>query len=166
MAEITLKGSPVHTIGQLPGKGSDAPEFTLVKKDLTETSLKEYRGKNVVLSIFPSVDTRTCAASERYFNQAVQGLENTVVISASMDLPYALRRFCAAEGLEDVIPASAFRSPEFGVKYGVLMTDGKMKGLFSRAVVVIDRNGRVVYTQQVPEIDIEPDYNQVLKALN
>lgn len=165
MAQITLKGNPFHSIGQLPATGSDAPDFTLVKTDLSETSLKDYRGKKVILNIFPSIDTSVCAASERHFNEAAQSLDNTVVISVSMDLPFALKRFCAAEGLEDVIPTSAFRSQDFGKEYGVVLTDGPMKGLFSRAVVIIDEQGRVVYTQQVPEITQEPDYNEALHAV-
>ncbi len=164
MAEITHKGQAVHTIGRLPVTGSDAPGFTLVKTDLTETSLNDYRGKKVILNIFPSIDTSTCAASERRFNEAVGDLKGAVVISVSMDLPYALRRFCAAEGIAAVIPGSAFRSPGFGKDYGVLMTDGRMKGLFSRAVVVIDEQGRVVYSEQVPEINREPDYAAALRA--
>ena len=164
MAEITHKGQTVHTLGTLPAVGSDAPDFRLVRTDMTETVSGDYRGRKVILNIFPSIDTSTCAASERHFNEAAQDLDNTVVMSVSMDLPYALRRFCAAEGLDDVIPASAFRSPEFGRDYGVVMTDGKMRGLLSRAVVVIDEQGRVVYTQQVPEIDSEPDYTRALHA--
>ena len=164
MAIITLKGNPVHTYGSLPPVGSVAPDFLIVKTDFTEVKLTDFRGQKVILNIFPSIDTSTCAASERRFNQFARDLENTVVISVSMDLPYALRRFCAAEGIDEVIPGSVFRSPEFGKNYGVMMTDGYMKGLMSRSIVVIDEQGKILYTQQVPEITHEPDYDEALKA--
>ncbi len=164
MAKITLKGNPVHTYSSLPPVGSVAPDFLIVKTDFTEVKLTDFRGQKVILNIFPSVDTSTCAASERRFNQVAGDLENTVIISVSMDLPYALRRFCAAEGIEEVIPGSVFRSPEFGKNYGVMMTDGYMKGLMSRSIVVINEQGKILYTQQVPEINHEPDYDEALKA--
>jgi thiol peroxidase len=165
MATITLKGNTIHTIGNLPAKGSIAPDFKLTKTDLTETVLSDYTGKRVVLNIFPSLDTRTCAASVRQFNARAQNLKNTVVLCISMDLPYAHKRFCTTEGLDNVITASVFRSPEFGKDYGVTITDGTMSGLLSRAVVIIDEHKKVIYTEQVPEISQEPDYDKALATL-
>lgn len=165
MATITLKGNPVHTIGNLPAKGSNAPDFKLTKTDLSETTLADYIGKRIVLNIFPSIDTSTCAMSVRQFNAKAQSLKNTVVLCVSMDLPFAHGRFCGAEGLKDVISASVFRSPEFGKNYGLTITDGPLAGLLSRSVVIIDENKKVIYTEQVPEITIEPDYEKALAAL-
>jgi len=162
MAKIKLKGNPVNTYGDLPSKGSLAPDFTAVKTDLSEVKLSDYKGKKVVLNIFPSVDTGTCAASVRQFNKEAQEMENTIVLCVSMDLPFAHGRFCGAEGLENVVSVSVFRSPEFGKDYGVEMVDGPLKGLMSRAVVVVDPEGKVVYTQQVPEIVDEPDYEPAI----
>lgn len=164
MAKITLKGSPTNTIGELPAKGSVAPDFTLVKLDLSETILADYKGQRVVLNIFPSIDTGVCATSVRRFNEEAAELDNTVVLCVSMDLPFALGRFCGAEGIENVVPASAFRAA-FGDHYGVLIADGPLAGLLSRAVVVIDGAGKVIYTEQVPEITQEPDYAAALAAL-
>ena len=166
MAKITLKGNPVNSYGNLPVSGSVAPAFRAVKTDLSEVSLSDYLGKRVVLNIFPSVDTGTCAASVRQFNKRAQELENTVVLCVSMDLPFAHSRFCGAEGLENVIPLSLFRSPEFGRDYGVEIVDGVLKGLMSRAVVIIDEQGKVIYNQQVPEIVDEPDYQSAIGALS
>lgn len=165
MTQITLKGNTINSSGDLPEKGSIAPDFTAVNADLEEVSLSDYRGKKVVLNIFPSVDTGTCAASVRKFNEEAQSLENTVVIDVSMDLPFAHSRFCGAEGLNNVISVSVFRTPEFGEKYGVTMTDGPLKGLMSRAVVIVDEEGKVIYNQQVPEIVDEPDYQDALASL-
>ncbi len=165
MASITLKGNPVSTVGELPTKGSDAPSFTAVKTDLSECALSALAGKKVVLNIFPSIDTGVCAASTRRFNEEAGELDNTVVICVSADLPFALGRFCGAEGLERVVPVSTFRDPEFGLDYGVTIADGPLAGLLSRAVVVIDEAGKVVYTEQVPEITQEPDYEAALAAL-
>lgn len=165
MGHITLRGNPVDTIGDLPAPGTKAPPFTLVKTDLTEVSLREFAGKRVVLNIFPSVDTPTCAMSVRTFNQEAGALRNTVVLCVSADLPFAMSRFCGAEGLENVVSGSMFRAPEFGRDYGVLITSGPLAGLLSRAVVVIDEGGRVIYNQQVPEIADEPDYQGALNAL-
>lgn len=166
MGHITLRGNPVDTIGDLPAPGSKAPPFNLVKTDLTEVSLRDFEGKRVVLNIFPSVDTPTCAMSVRKFNEEMAGsLRNTVVVCVSADLPFALSRFCGAEGLHNVVTASVFRAPEFGRDYGVLITSGPMAGLLSRALVVIAENGKVIYTQQVPEIADEPDYPAALDAL-
>jgi len=165
MAEITLKGNKIHTYGTLPAVGSKAPDFTLTKTDLADVSLKDFAGKKIVLNIFPSIDTGVCAASVRKFNEEVQKLENTVVLCASIDLPFAHSRFCGAEGLESVISVSELRKRQFGEDYGVRIVDGPLAGLFSRAVVVIDEKGVVTYTEQVPEIAQEPDYAAALKAL-
>ena len=166
MAQVTLKGNPVQTIGNLPAVGEAAPGFTLVDKELQEITLTTYAGQKVVLNIFPSVDTPTCAMSVRRFNADIEKTGNAVAVCASMDLPFAHARFCGAEGLDKVVSASAFRNAEFGRDYGVTITDGPLKGLFARAVVVVDENGRVAYTQLVPEIADEPDYEAALKALN
>jgi thiol peroxidase len=165
MATITLKGSPVTTIGALPAVGSAAPAFSLTKTDLSDVTAVALRGKRVVLNIFPSVDTPTCAASVRRFNAEAAKLSNTVVLCVSKDLPFAHARFCAAEGLKDVHGASDFRSPAFGTDYGVTITSSKLAGLLSRAVVVIDAAGKVVHTEQVAEIANEPDYAKALAAL-
>lgn len=164
MATVTLKGNPFNTNGNLPASGSKAPEFKLVKTDLSEVSLSDLAGKRVVLNIFPSVDTPTCAQSVRTFNVEASALDNTVVVCASQDLPFALARFCGAEGLDKVIPASAFRS-SFAADYGVKLVDGPLTGLTARAVVVLDEEGKVLYTELVNEVAHEPDYAAALKAL-
>ena len=164
MASITLKGNPISTVGELPSNGSAAPSFNTVKTDLSACALADFSGKKVILNIFPSIDTGICATSTRRFNQDAASLENTVVICVSADLPFALGRFCGAEGLEAVIPVSTFRNPEFGTDYGVTITDGPLAGLLSRAVVVIDESGNVIYTEQVPEITQEPNYEAALAA--
>lgn len=165
MAEITLKGNKIHTLGNLPIQGEEAPDFTLVKTDLSEGKLSDYKGKKVVLNIFPSLDTATCAASVRRFNAEASNLENTVVLCISKDLPFAQARFCGAEGLDNVITLSDFKTGQFGKKYQVEITDGPLEGLESRAVVIVDENGKVIYSQQVPEIVDEPDYESALAAL-
>lgn len=165
MTTITLKGNPVQTVGDLPAKGVDAPEFTLVKTDLSEVALKDLRGRRVVLNIFPSVDTPTCATSVRKFNEKASGLANTTVLCISADLPFALGRFCGAEGLSNVVAASVFRAAGFGQDYGLTISSGPLRGLLSRAVVVVDEKGQVAYTQQVAEIADEPDYEKALAAL-
>jgi thiol peroxidase len=165
MASISLKGNPVSTIGELPAIGSIAPAFTGVKTDLSECVPGDLAGKKVVLNIFPSIDTGVCAASTRRFNQEASSLENAVVFCISADLPFALGRFCGAEGLKDVVPVSIFRNPEFGENYGVTIVDGPLAGMLSRAVVVIDESGNVAYTEQVPEITQEPNYEAALAAL-
>lgn len=165
MATITLKGNPIHTLGNLPEIGSKAPDVTLIKNDLSEVHLSDYKGKKVVLNIFPSLDTPTCAASVRHFNSEASNLSNTVVLCISKDLPFAQARFCGAEGLNNVITLSDFRTGEFGKKYQVEIIDGPLAGLESRAVIIIDENGQIVYTQQVPEIVDEPDYADVLSKL-
>ncbi len=164
MAQITFKGNPIHTSGELPAQGSAAPDFTLVKQDLSETVLSDYKGKRLVLNIFPSIDTGVCAISVRKFNEKAAVLKNTVVLCVSLDLPFAQSRFCGAEGIKNVVTASAFRSA-FGDHYGVTIADGPLAGLLSRAVVVIDEKGKVIYTEQVPEIAQEPNYDSALAAL-
>ncbi|WP_300671311.1 thiol peroxidase [Soonwooa sp.] len=164
MANITFKGNPIHTVGNLPEVGTQAKDFTLVASDLSEKKLSDYKGKKVVLNIFPSIDTGVCAASARHFNQDASSLDNTVVVNVSRDLPFALNRFCAAEGLNDVETLSDFRG-SFGEDYGVTLQDSPLHGLLSRAVVVVDENGNVVYTEQVPEIGQEPNYENALAAV-
>ena len=165
MAKITFKGNPVNTSGSLPRVGSPAPGFKVIKTDLTPMSLSEFKGKKVVLNIFPSLDTAVCAASVRRFNVEATKLANTVVLCISRDLPFAQKRFCAAEGLDNVIPGSEFRDSNFSNAYGVRIVDGPLEGLLSRAVVVVDEKGTVTYTEQVPEITQEPDYDKALAAL-
>jgi thiol peroxidase len=165
MANITFKGNPVHTIGELPQLGSNAPDFRLVKSDLTEVSLTDFKGKYVVLNIFPSLDTGTCAASVRRFNKEAADMPNTVVLGISADLPFAAGRFCSAEGIENVITLSTFRDEAFGKDYGLLITDGPMKGLLARAVVVIDPEGKVRYKELVSEIAQEPDYHSAINSI-
>lgn len=164
MAQITFKGAPINTAGELPAKGAPAPEFTLVKQDLSETTLADYKGTRLILNIFPSIDTGVCAMSVRQFNEKAASLKNTAVLCVSMDLPFAQSRFCGAEGIKNVVTASAFRSA-FGDHYGVIIAEGPLTGLFSRAVVVIDETGKVIYTEQVPEIAQEPDYAAALAVL-
>lgn len=164
MTTITLGGEPVNTSGELPAVGTIAPSFDLVAADLSPVSSKDFEGKRIVLNIFPSVDTGVCATSVRQFNELASGLENTVVVCVSHDLPFALDRFCGAEGIKNVVTASAFRST-FGKDFGVLQVDGPLEGLLSRAIVVIAQDGEVIYTEQVPEIKQEPDYQSVLTAL-
>jgi thiol peroxidase len=165
MATVTLKGNPFNTVGTLPAVGSKAPAFTAVKTDLSECSLADLAGKKVVLNIFPSIDTGVCAMSTTKFNAEADKLENTVVVCISADLPFALGRFCGAEGLENVVPVSIFRNKEFGSNYGVTFADGPLAGLLSRSVVVIDETGNVVYTEQVAETTEEPNYKAALAAL-
>jgi len=165
MATITLKGGPVQTSGSLPAVGSQAKDFCLTGADLADVSLANYAGKRVVLNIFPSVDTGTCAASVRQFNKVVGEMSNTVVLCVSVDLPFALARFCGAEGLKNVVTLSELRARKFGEDYGLRIIDGPLAGLFSRCVVVLDEAGKVIYTEQVPEITQEPDYAPVVALL-
>ena len=165
MAKITLKGNPINTCGELPSVGSAAPDFNLTNTDLADVSLSSFAGKKIVLNIFPSVDTPVCAASVRRFNEELSKLDNTVVLCVSLDLPFAHKRFCGAEGLEAVMPVTEMRSRGFGEDYNVRITDGPLAGLLSRAVVVIDANGKIAYTQQVPEIVEEPNYEDVVAAV-
>jgi len=162
---ITLKGNEVHTIGTLPSVGTTIKDFALVDSGLNVKTLETFEGKKKVFNIFPSIDTPTCAASSRKFNEEASKLDNTVVINISKDLPFALGRFCAAEGLNNVETLSDFRS-SFGDDYEVTITDSPLKGLLSRAVIVADENNKVVYTEQVSEIADEPNYNAALTALN
>lgn len=165
MAQVTRGGEPVNTIGELPAVGTKAPSYTLVGEELQEITSDDIPEGRVILNIFPSVDTGVCAMSVRRFNQMAADLENTTVVCASKDLPFAFERFCGAEGIDGVVTGSAFRS-SFGEDYGVTMIDGDLKGLLSRAVVVLDEDGTVIYTEQVPEIGQEPDYEAALAALD
>lgn len=164
MSTVTLKGNPFNTVGALPSVGESAADFRLVKTDLSETTLADYKGSRLVLNIFPSVDTPTCAMSVRKFNEQVSKLENTKVLCVSADLPFAAARFCGAEGIENVATGSSFRS-NFGTDYGVEFVDGPLTGLLSRSVVVLDENGKVIYTEQVTETANEPDYDAAIAAL-
>lgn len=165
MTTIKLKGNEIHTSGKLPEVGSQANDFTLTAVDLSDKSLSDYKGKRVILNIFPSINTGVCASSVRQFNKDAADLENTVVLCISKDLPFAQDQFCGAEGIKNVVMLSDFRS-DFGHEYGVQMTDGPLRGLLSRAVIVLDADGKVKYTEQVPEITQEPDYKSALAALN
>ena len=164
MAEITLRGTPIHTVGELPSVGSSAPSFELVGDGLSAVSSDDFAGKTMVLNIFPSLDTAVCATSVRTFNEKASSLEDSVVLCISADLPFAQSRFCGAEGLENVVTGSVFRS-NFGTDYGVTLADGPLAGVMSRAVVVVGADGTVKYTEQVPEIGQEPDYEAALAAI-
>ena len=166
MAKITLKGNPIKTVGKLPKVGKKAPGFKLVKNDLSVASLKDYKGSKVILNIFPSLDTGTCATSVRKFNEAAAKLENTKVLCISRDLPFAQTRFCGAEGIENVETLSDFAEGKFGKKYNLTIKTGPLANLHSRAVVVVNEEGVVTYTEQVPEIVDEPNYEAALAALN
>ena len=165
MSQITLGGQAVNTIGNLPALKTKAAAFTLVKQDLSELSLSDLKGKNVVLNIFPSLDTSTCAASVRRFNKEAASLSNTVVLAISADLPFAAGRFCTAEGIENVVPVSVFRDEAFGKDYGVLLVDGPLKRLLARSLVVINPEGEVLFTELVSEIKNEPNYEAALAVL-
>jgi thiol peroxidase len=164
MATITHKGNAVHTSGDLPKVGSKAPDFRLTKSDLSDVSLADFAGKVRILNIVPSLDTSTCALSAKKFDQEIKKLSGAIVLNVSRDLPFAQARFCKAEGVDTAIPLSELRDRSFGSAYGVEMRDGKLAGLLSRAVVVIDSGGTVVHAQQVPEIGSEPDYASALAA--
>ena len=163
MAQITLRGNPINTVGELPAVGSAAPSFTLTGTDLGAVSDEQFRGKPLLLNIFPSVDTPVCSASVRRFNEAAAS-SGVTVLNVSNDLPFAQKRFCGAEGIENVTSASGFRD-SFGDDYGIKIVDGPMAGLLGRAVVVIDAEGKVTYTELVPEIGQEPDYDAALAAV-
>ncbi|RTY87387.1 thiol peroxidase [Flavobacterium sp. RSP15] len=165
MASITLGGNPIHTSGELPKIGTKLADFKLVKTDLSIVSLSDFQGKKLVLNIFPSIDTGTCAASVRKFNESAGTLENTTVLCVSRDLPFAQKRFCGAEGLENVINLSDFQGGEFGKVNGLEITDGPLAGLHSRVIIVVDQNGIVTYTEQVAEIADEPNYEAALAVL-
>jgi len=165
MASITLGGNPINTNGNLPETGQPAPEFNLVQTDMTSTTLNDFRGKKLVLNIFPSVDTGVCATSIRTFNEKAAALENTNVLCISRDLPFAQARFCGAEGLDNVVSLSDFKDGSFGRDYGVMIEDSAFAQLHSRAIVVIDEKGKVVYTELVPEVGQEPNYEAALNSL-
>ena len=165
MAKISSRGEIVETSGELPAVGAIAPSFALRKADLSPITLADYEGSRLVLNIFPSIDTPTCAKSVRQFNQSAAAMPNTKVLCVSADLPFALSRFCGAEGIENVETASVYRSPEFGRDYGIYMAEGRLGGLLARAIVVIDESGKVIHTELVPEIAQEPDYDAVVAAL-
>ena len=165
MADITLKGNPIHTNGDLPAVGSAAPDFKLVAGDLSDATLATYAGRKKLLNIVPSLDTGVCAASARKFNESFVGRDDAVALVISADLPFAAGRFCSAEGLENVVTLSMMRSKNFAKDYGQLVVDGPLAGLSARAVVILDADNKVIYTEQVPEIGQEPDYDAALKAL-
>ena len=165
MASVTLGGKPVAVNGNLPKPGESAPDFKLTGKDLADVSLANYAGKRKVLNIVPSLDTPTCATSTRKFNEKANALDNTVVLVVAADLPFAMARFCGAEGLTNVVPLSTFRDHDFHARYGVDIADGPLRGLTARAVVVLGENNEVLYSQLVPEIKNEPDYDAALAAL-
>ena len=165
MANITLKGNPCHTSGDLPELGSAAPDFSLVAADLSEKKLADFAGKNVIISIVPSLDTPTCATSMKKFNEKAGVLGDTVIVNVSKDLPFAQKRFCESNQVAHVTSLSAFRCDQFGNDYGILITDGPLKGLLGRAIVVLDASGKVAYTELVPEIADEPDYEAALATV-
>ncbi|HEX8577891.1 MAG TPA: thiol peroxidase [Flavobacterium sp.] len=165
MASVTLGGNPVKTSGELPETGTTAPDFKLIQTDLSPVSLSDFAGSKLVLNIFPSIDTSTCAASVRKFNQEASALQNTKVLCISRDLPFAQKRFCGAEGIENVVNLSDFKDGGFGKTYGLEIVDGPLAGLHSRVIVVIDENGIITHTEQVAEIANEPDYQAALNAI-
>ena len=165
MATITLKGNEIHTNGELPAVGSEAPDFHLVDGELNDRRLADYAGKKILMNIVPSLDTPVCATSTKKFNEAAAGRDNVVMLVIAADLPFAMGRFCGAEDVDKVIPLSMMRSRNFAKDYGVLIEDGPLAGITARAIVVIDENGKVVYTELVPEITQEPDYDKALAAL-
>ncbi|MDZ7642073.1 MAG: thiol peroxidase [Desulfurivibrio sp.] len=165
MATTKLAGNPVSLAGQFPVKGDTVPDFTAVNQDLSEVTLESFKGKRKVLNVFPSIDTDVCATSVRKFNEKAAVLNNTQVICLSLDLPFAHKRFCGAEGIDNVVSASLFRDRDFAERVGVLITDGPLKGLTARAVIVLDENNKVVHTQLVDDIKNEPDYDAALAAL-
>jgi thiol peroxidase len=165
MAEITLKGNKIHTSGSLPKIGKKAPDFLLVKRDLSEVTLKDFSGKRKILNIVPSLDTGVCAASAKRFNEIAKELKDTVILTISNDLPFAQDRFCKAEKIDNVVTLSQLRNRAFGKKYGIEIVDGPMSGLLGRAIVILDQQDRVIYTELVPEIAQEPDYDAAAEAV-
>lgn len=165
MATVTLQGNPIHTNGDLPAVGSQAPDFRLVNKDLADMGLKDFAGKKKLLNIVPSLDTPVCATSTKKFSDYAKGRSDLAVLIISADLPFAAGRFCTAEGIDNVVTLSMMRSRNFAKDYGVLITDGPLAGITARAVVVLDADDKVVYTQLVPEIVQEPDYEKAIAAL-
>lgn len=166
MAKVTLQGNPINTCGELPKNGSNAPDFTLIKTDLSEIKLSDFKGKKIILNIFPSIDTPVCATSVRKFNESAAKIENTVILCVSKDLPFAHSRFCGAEGIEKVLSVSDFRTGQFGDKYGVTIIDSPLAGLLARSVVVLNEGGQVVYSELVNETTSEPNYEAALKAVS
>lgn len=165
METVYFNGQEVHTYGKVPEVGTKAPDFDLTSRDLSSIKLSDYAGKRVVLNVFPSLDTPVCAASVRTFNKEIAGMDNVAVICVSMDLPFAMQRFCTLEGIENVVAASAFRSPDFAKNYGLQITDGPLAGLLARCVIIIDENGKVAYRDLVSEITHEPDYKAAKEVL-
>ena len=165
MAQITLKGTPIETVGELPAVGTLAPEAELTQGDLNDTSLADFKGSRLVLNVFPSIDTGVCAASVREFNRQAASLNNTKVLCISADLPFAQARFCGAEGIDNLVMLSSFRHDVFGSAFGLTIKTGPLRGLLSRAVIVLDENGKIIYTEQVPEIAQEPNYQAAIAAL-
>jgi thiol peroxidase len=165
MAAITLGGNPIHTSGELPKVGTKLADFKLITTDLSTVTLSDYAGTNLVLNIFPSIDTGTCATSVRTFNGTASQMENTKVLCISRDLPFAQKRFCGAEGIENVVNLSDFKDGSFGKTNGLEITDGVLAGLHSRCIIVVDASGSVIYTEQVPEIANEPNYEAALAVL-
>ena len=165
MANVAFQGLSVTTDGTLPNVGSQAPDFTVTKTNLGEISLKNYEGRKIVLNIFPSLDTQTCASAMIHFNEIANQLPNTLILCISADLPFAQHRFCTIEHLDNVQPASVFRHPNFGKDYGVTITDGPLAGLLTRAVIIIDEQGKVIYNQLVNELSEEPNYDKILSVL-
>lgn len=164
MAHITMHGRPLETVGELPKVGDPAPDFTGVRLDMSDASLKDFKGKILILNIYPSVDTPTCAKSVRRFNAEEDKLLKTIIVCVSMDLPTAITRFVTAENLGNVTPLSMFRNPEFGLNYGLTIVGGSLRGIFSRSVVIVDPEGNVAYTEQVSDLAKEPDYEAALAA--
>jgi thiol peroxidase len=165
MSIITLNGSPLHTIGTLPAIGTQAPNFTVTKTDLGEITLKNYLGKKIILNIFPSLDTPTCANAMRHFNEIATKLPDALILCISVDLPFAQKRFCVAEHLDNVHCVSVFRHPSFGKDFGVTITDQPLEGLLSRAVIVLDEHGKVIYSEQVKELSNEPNYDSMMTVM-
>lgn len=165
MAQITLKGNPINTIGSLPQIGTEAPDFLLVKNDLSNASLDNYKGRKLILNIFPSIDTGTCASSVRTFNKKATQLDNTTVLCISKDLPFAMARFCSAEKIDNVITLSDFRDDSFGKNYNLTFTDGPLQGLLSRAIIILDETRKIIYTEQVQETITEPNYEAAIRVL-
>lgn len=165
METVYFKGTPCHTCGNIPAPGTKAPCFNLVSKDLAEVTCRDFPGKRIVLNVFPSLDTPVCAMSVRRFNEMAAKLDDVAVVCVSMDLPFAMSRFCAAEGIENVVAASAFRAPKFAEEYGLELVDGPLAGLLTRAVLILDKDRNVVYSDLVGEITDEPDYDGALEVL-
>ncbi len=165
MVTVKLEGNEIHTIGELPGIGTKAPDFLLTKADLSDVTLKDFSGKKKILNIVPSLDTPVCATSAKKFNEEASRIDNCVILTISNDLPFAQKRFCDAEKIDRVLTLSQLRNREFGKNYGVEIVDGPLAGLLARAIVVLDENDTVIYTQLVPEITQEPDYDRAIKAV-